>query len=239
MEQLVIAICDDLPEEREKLVSLLEHSSIPAAYRQFESSEELLEVFRPGKFDLLLMDIYMDGMTGVEAVRKIREMDETIPIAFTTTSTEHTLESYRLSVLKYLEKPVRQKDVDDLLRLVKLQKESAPRLTIQQNGEAQTILLSELLYLEQRGHHVLLSLKGGNVIRLYGKLPSLLPQLEGQPFFSPHKSYCVNLAFVGGINQEYQCYQMTDGTFIPISRPNRSKARRAYEDFLFARARGL
>ena len=38
-------------------------------------------------------------------VRKIREMDETIPIAFTTTSTEHTLESYRLSVLKYLEKP--------------------------------------------------------------------------------------------------------------------------------------
>ena len=96
MEPLRLAICDDLPEEREKLVSLLEHSSIPAAYSQFESSEDLLEVFRPGKFDLLLMDIYMNGMTGVEAVRKIREMDETIPIAFTTTSTEHTLESYRL-----------------------------------------------------------------------------------------------------------------------------------------------
>ena len=54
---------------------------------QFGSSEELLEAFRPGKFDLLLMDIYMDGMTGVEAVQKIREMDDAIPIAFTTTST--------------------------------------------------------------------------------------------------------------------------------------------------------
>ena len=40
-----------------------------------------------------ILDIYMDGMTGVEAVQKIREMDEAIPIAFTTTSTEHTLES--------------------------------------------------------------------------------------------------------------------------------------------------
>lgn len=45
-------------------------------------------MFRLGDFDLLLMDIYMDGMTGVEAVKKIREMDEQISIAFTTTSTD-------------------------------------------------------------------------------------------------------------------------------------------------------
>ena len=118
MEPLTLAICDDLPEEREKLLRLLELSPIPAVCAQFGSSEELLSAFRPGKFDLLLMDIYMDGMTGVEAVQRIRELDERIPIAFTTTSTEHALEGYRLSVLKYLEKPVRQKDVNDLLRLV-------------------------------------------------------------------------------------------------------------------------
>ena len=177
-------------------------------------------------------------MTGVEAVQKIREMDEHIPIAFTTTSTEHTLESYRLSVLKYLEKPVRQKDINDLLHLVKLQRDSAPRLTIRQNGETQKIPLSELFYLEQKGHHVVLSLKGGSTIQLYGKLSDLLPQLEGQPFFCPHKSYCVNLAFVRGINEEYQCYDMADGKKVPISRSNRAKAKRAWEDFLFARTRG-
>src|SRR5699024_1320048 len=135
MEPLRLAICDDLPEEREALLALLEQAPIATVCAQFASSEELLEAFRPGGFDLLLMDIYMDGMTGVEAVRKIREMDETIPIAFTTTSTEHTLESYRLSVLKYLEKPVRQKDINDLLHLVKLQRDSVPRLTVRQNGE--------------------------------------------------------------------------------------------------------
>ena len=237
MEPLNLAICDDLPKEREALLALLEQAPIATNCTQFGSSEELLEAFRPGKFDLLLMDIYMDGMTGVEAVQKIREMDESIPIAFTTTSTEHTLESYRLSVLKYLEKPVKQKDLDDLLRLVKLQKDSAPRMTIQQNGKTQKLPLSELMVLEQQGHHVVLSLKGGSTIQLYGKLSDLLPQLEGQPFFCPHKSYCVNLAFVRRINEEYQCYEMADGKKVPISRPNRAKAKRAWEDFLFARTR--
>lgn len=238
MEPLNLAVCDDLPEEREKLLALLEQAPIATICTQFGSSEELLEAFRPGKFDLLLMDIYMNGMTGVEAVQKIREMDESIPIAFTTTSTEHTLESYRLSVLKYLEKPVGQKDINDLLHLVKLQRDSAPRLAIRQNGAAQRLPLSELLCLEQKGHHVVLSRKDGSVLQLYGKLSDLLPQLEGQPFFCPHKSYCVNLAFVRGINEEYQCYEMADGKKVPISRTNRAKAKRAWEDFLFAQTRG-
>ena len=238
MEPLNLAICDDLPEEREKLLALLEQAPIATNYTQFASGEELLEAFSPGKFDLLLMDIYMDGMTGVEAVQKIREMDKAIPIAFTTTSTDHTLESYRLSVLKYLEKPVHQKDINDLLRLVKLQRDSAPRLAIRQNGETQKIPLAELFYLEQKGHHVMISRKDGSVLQLYGKLSDLLPQLEGQPFFCPHKSYCVDLAFVRRINEEYQCYKMSDGKNVPISRTNRAKAKRAWEDFLFAQTRG-
>lgn len=72
--------------------------------------------------------LFSCGFAGNDSVYdEIREMDEQIPIAFTTTSTDHTLESYRLSVLKYLEKPVRQKDVNDLLRLVQMQKENIPR----------------------------------------------------------------------------------------------------------------
>ena len=66
MEPLNLAICDDLPEEREALLALLEQAPIATNCTQFGSSEELLEAFRPGKFDLLLMDIYMDGMRSEE-----------------------------------------------------------------------------------------------------------------------------------------------------------------------------
>ena len=72
MEPLRIAICDDQTEEREKLLLLVKQAPIQTESAIFASSEDLLEAFEPGIFDLLLMDIYMDGMTGVEAVQKIR-----------------------------------------------------------------------------------------------------------------------------------------------------------------------
>lgn len=238
MEPLHIAICDDLPQEQETLLSMLAQSPLQTSCTLFRSGEELLEAFQPGAFDLLLVDIYMEGITGVEAVRRIREADKDVPVAFTTTSTDHTLESYRLSALKYLEKPVRQKDLNDLLRMVKLQKDDAPALTIRQDGAPRRIALSDLVCLEQRAHHVLLFLRHGERVQIYGKLSALLPRLEGQPFFCPHKSFCVHLRFVRAINAEYQCYVMTDGRNVPISRPNRSRAKKAYEDFLFSRTRG-
>ena len=68
MEPLCIAICDDQTEEREKLLLLVEQAPIQTESALFASSEDLLEAFKPGIFDFLLMDIYMDGMTGVEAV---------------------------------------------------------------------------------------------------------------------------------------------------------------------------
>ena len=185
------------------------------------------------------MDIYMDGMTGVEAVRKIREMDETIPIAFTTTSTEHTLESYRLSVLKYLEKPVRQKDINDLLHLVKLQRDSAPRLAIRQNGETQKIPLSELFYLEQKAHHVFLYRRDGGTLQLYGKLSEPAAPAGGAALFSaPTKATASIWPLSGGSTRNISATRWRMEKNVPISRPNRSKAKRAYEDFLFARTRG-
>ena len=50
MEPLRLAICDDLPEEREALLALLEQAPIATVCAQFASSEELLEAFRPGGF---------------------------------------------------------------------------------------------------------------------------------------------------------------------------------------------
>ena len=230
---------DDLPEERKPCSPCWNRPPSPPFAPSSASSEELLEAFRPGGFELLLMDIYMDGMTGVEAVRKIREMDETIPIAFTTTSTEHTLESYRLSVLKYLEKPVRQKDINDLLHLVKLQRDSAPRLAIRQNGETQKIPLSELFYLEQKAHHVFLYRRDGGTLQLYGKLSEPAAPAGGAALFSaPTKATASIWPLSGGSTRNISATRWRMKKNVPISRSNRSKAKRAYEDFLFARTRG-
>lgn len=238
MEPLYVAVCEDQSEERDALLTLLAESAISCVPTVFPSGEALLEAWQPHTFDLLLMDIYMEGMTGLEAVRQLREQGEELPVAFITSSTDYALDSYRLSALKYIEKPVRPKDVAEILTLARLKKADAPSLTIQYNGRQENIFLSEIFYLEQQGHVVNIHLKSGLVRTVYDKISAIAKRLEDRPFFQPHKSFLVHLAFVGHIDADLKCFVMADGKNIPIRRELMGKARRAWETYLFTRARG-
>ena len=238
-EELKIAICEDTPKEEEKLLALIGQSDTLTSCTVFTSGEALLAAYQPQAFDLLLMDIYMGGITGVEAVTKIREMDEDVPVAFITTSTDHTLEGYRLSALKYIEKPYQKKAIDDILELALLKKRNLPSLVFQQNGKAEKVAFAQILYIEQQSHQCNLHLKQGDIISIYEKLSVLFEQLDRQAFFSPHKSFSVNLAFVRFIDTELKCSVMQNGKNVPIRRESMGKAKKALEAFLFQRTRGL
>lgn len=239
MEPLKIAICEDTHSEKEKLLALLNKSAVPTSCTVFTNGEDLLKTYEPQAFDLLLMDIYMDGMTGVEAVSKVREIDEDIPVAFITTSTDHALESYRLSALKYIEKPFKQKDVEEILKLAQLKKSHVPALMIKRNGKAEKIPFSQILFFEQQTHQLNIYLKNGDTVQIYEKLSTLLPQLAAQDFFSPHKSFSVNLSFVRFIDTKLKCFVMQNNKNVPIRRESMSKAKKTLEGFLFHRTRGL
>ena len=238
-EPLKIAICEDTKSEEEQLLSILNQITIPTECTIFQCGENLLKTYRPQKFDLLLMDIYMDGMTGVEAISKIREIDEAIPVAFITTSTDHALESYRLSALKYIEKPFQIKDIEDILQLAKMKKENAPCLTIHKNGKLEKIRFSHILYLEQQRHQLNIYLQNGETVQIYEKLSALLPQLEEQHFFSSHKSFSVNLSYIQFIDKELRCFMMQNGKNVPIRRETLGKAQKALENYLFNQTRGI
>ena len=82
----------------------------------FTDCAALLADFAPGKYDLIFLDIYMnDVQQGVNAAASIRELDALVTLAFTTVSQAHALESYRLKVFAYLEKPVQARDVREVL----------------------------------------------------------------------------------------------------------------------------
>lgn len=237
MEPLYVAVCEDHPEEADTLLAFLENSPTPCVATVFTSGEALLAAWEPHAFDLLLMDIYMDGMTGVEVVKLLRDRGEELPVAFITSSIDHALDSYRLSALKYIEKPVNPKDVAEILDLAQLKKNHAPTLVVKRNGKDDLIPLSDILYLEQQGHVVHIRLKGGEVRQVYEKLSNVTDRLLDQPFFLSHKSFLVHLAFVRYIDADLKCFVMADGKNVPIRRELMGRAKRAWEDWLFAHTR--
>ena len=231
--KLNIAICEDTKEEEDTLVSILNKSSIPNTFTVFHSGEELLDIYTPHKYDLLLMDIYMSGINGIDTVKKIREQDENVPVAFVTTSTDFTLESYRLSALKYIEKPYKEKDVNDILNLALMEKNNVPCITASKNGKDFDIRISDIMYLEINSRKLNIYINGSETVQVYKKLNDYTPELEEKGFFSPHKSYCVNLNYVKYIDDELRCFIMTDGNAIPIKRESYKKAKDAFESNLF------
>lgn len=62
--------------------------------------------FRPDDFDLILLDIYMPAMEGMDVAREVRRLDESVKIIFLTTSREHALEGYKVFASGYILKPL-------------------------------------------------------------------------------------------------------------------------------------
>ena len=75
MEELKLALCEDDKEELERLTGLAQAGPVPVSVTAFENGEAFLEDYRPGRFDMVFMDIYMGGISGVEAVRRLREQE--------------------------------------------------------------------------------------------------------------------------------------------------------------------
>lgn len=237
---LKIAVCEDETAQRNRLLALLDESSIKNIYSVFENGEKLLKVFEQGKYDLILMDIYMDSeLTGVEVIRLIREKDKNIPVAFVTTSKEHTLESYRLSAIKYIEKPYSKESIEDTLYLALLKKQDVPSLLVQKNRSLQKIPFADIIYIEQQVHKIFICINNNEDVYIYGKLSDLNGQLPEEQFFIPHKSFVVNLSFVRYIDTELKCFAMGNHTNVPIRRELLTKAKNTLENYLFDSTRGL
>ena len=104
-----IAIVDDLAAERallkDRLEQQLHRRNVLADILEYESGEKFLEAARKAPFTAAFLDIYMNGMTGMEAAKELRKTDTDCLLVFTTTSTDHALEGFQVRALHYLVKP--------------------------------------------------------------------------------------------------------------------------------------
>lgn len=104
-QTLNIAVCEDEAAETVLLCDILNHSDIQNTYTVFTDADSFLASYEYGKYDLLLMDIYMkDSMTGIEAVSIIRETDA--PSLYVKRN--KSMERLALSDIMYIEQRARQ-----------------------------------------------------------------------------------------------------------------------------------
>ncbi len=101
-----IALVDDDPRALAQLEQYLtEQLGRETEISHYGSGEALLADWRPGAFELVVLDIYMGGATGMEVARRLRAGDGQVRLAFATSSNDFASESYEVGACYYLRKP--------------------------------------------------------------------------------------------------------------------------------------
>lgn len=231
-----IAVCDDEKYFREKIEALLQEYSSAREFginvESFASGEEFLASEKKEMFDVIFLDINMEGMNGIETAQKIRQFSEDIVLIFITAYVAYSPEGYKVNAIRYL-----LKDSDsfktafwecmDAVRNKLMVVEKKEKFEFQ--GKEMVIPLSHIVYMESNLYKVTFYIKGKEIqaYTMYEKLDAIEERLrKTQSFCRIHQSYLINLKYVDEVKR-YQVLLNT-GEILNIAKPRYKEVEMQY-----------
>lgn len=157
---LKVLIVDDELHARARLRTLLSECNEPRVDVVGEAANavQAVEQIQRTGCDLLLLDVRMPGVDGVQLASRLREMGTPPAIVFVTAYAEHAVEAFELEAIDYLTKPVRRERLQQALLKVERARSLAEsgadgggaseHLIIQERGRSERVALSEVVYLK-------------------------------------------------------------------------------------------
>lgn len=212
------ALCDDNPNDLQQIRDYLLRYDAQADWKSFTSSKELLASFQCDYFDIVLLDIEMEGINGYQAAEALNKLSDIPIIIFITKSGAYTIRGYEVA-FRYLKKPIEYSDFVRALSAA-VTKCSPQSITVPSEHGPTLVRVRDITYIEVFNYITII-----HTIKARYQARTPLKEFEvsfrGNGFARPHNSFLVNLDFVDHIQKS--SLFLTDGTEIPISR-NRRKA---------------
>ncbi len=234
-----IAICDDEEQELDKIVHMLQSldkSPDEFAINRFTDAMALLSEVETNAYqpDIILLDIYMPSLTGIETAQKLRDMGNTGSVIFVTSSTDHALDAFGVSASGYLVKPICEKALSDVIaQAVKNLEERQCRYVLLETQEhVRKIALGDIIYCEAQRKKQCIHLQNGEKVLLHMTMAKLCETLCGyREFTKLGVSYVVNLEHIERLDA--QMLHLDNGMEIYLPRGSYKSLRKKYFDFYF------
>lgn len=214
-----IVICEDEKEQQELLKvyinQIFEELSIKYKLEILNSGEELLENYLKDT-DILLLDIQMGQINGMNTARKIRTLDDKVEIIFITSLIEYALEGYEVRAYRYLIKPVKYDNLkENIINCIKEVDIKNKYIMVKEEGNLNKIDISEIPYVEVQKETITIHTLN-KVYKINGTMSNIEKEIDCSRFFRCHKSYLVNLEHVKSIKQYVAILENSEE--VPVSR---------------------
>ncbi len=226
-----LAVCEDNVIIREEICQLcdeiLTEDKIAHKISEFSSAAELQKILDEEEecFDLLLLDIQMEGMTGMELACKLRKRGNRVSIIFITGYEDYLKDGYQVQPIDYLMKPIDRKRLTRAIHTDWKWNHSPKTIVLQKRGRAVPISLTSILYVEGANHSVVFHRTDGEETFSFSmmEIENMLPM---EQFVRSHNSFLVNLDHVKEIRRSY--VYLDEGKEIPIGRKYYRKFQEAF-----------
>lgn len=200
---LTVAVCDDNAKFTEN-VSRRVRKLLPECTVSLYASGESLTA-EEKHFDIIFLDVKMNGMNGLETAEIIRKTDPETIIIFISGIRDHVFDAFDVNAFQYLLKPLDdEKFADVFLRAVKKARKryenEKHRFFIRTKGKNVTLYAEDIIYLENEMRKIAVHTQN-EVVTFYGAMSEAEKQL-GDDFYRCHRSYLVNMAFVTEYDSE-------------------------------------
>ncbi|MDD4844370.1 MAG: LytTR family DNA-binding domain-containing protein [Anaerotignum sp.] len=238
---LKIAICDDNISDLSNTVSIigdyqaLQRDKNKIQFTAFQSAVDLIAAIESGhQYNLILLDILMPFMTGMDAAKEIRQFNQDVKIIFMTSSPEFAVESYSVDAYYYALKPIWKEKLFILLDKVISETEIqlGASFLIKSKTGLTRIYIKRLEFAEIIGRTILYHLVDGSVLEAIGSMSELEKELLSTPsFIKTHRSYIINMEHIDTISQREVIMQSL--AVVPLAKASYRTVKSAYITLAF------
>ena len=228
---LNIAICDDEKVIREQIKELAEKEMPCVCDGLYETGNALLAAGK--QFDIVFLDIQMEGTDGIETAKRLRQRDEDTILIFITGIREYVFEAFDVAAFHYLLKPIEEDKFREVFHRAgrELKKRKSKRretVFIKTRNRSFSLEKDSILYIESSGKKVEIHTTG-ETIEAYASMNEMEGQL-GDGFFRCHRGYLVNMAYVA----EYDSGSITlnNGEYVYLAKEKYGEFVKAYMRYL-------
>lgn len=232
---MIIGLCDDDIIDRNFIKFCLDKYSktehVEFELHEYDNGEALVQDLKNHSFDVFLLDIFMNNMSGIEVAQAIREQDKDVLIVFITSSKEFAVEGYRVHASDYLVKPISYERICETMGwITKNLKLDSKVIEILSNRVRIKIKISTIMYAEVFNTVCVLHTTKEEY-RTYITLDELCALLEDDRFVRCHRSFLVNMDYIDKIEEHNFVLKNMD--MVPIGRKNCTEVKKTYYSYRF------
>lgn len=184
-----IALCDDEKHVQKSIQNMLDRYAAENNRTfqcvAFDSAAALLQNYK-ADFDILFLDIAMQGLNGMDAAKEIRKTDANVCIIFVTSMHQYAIEGYRVHAYGFVTKPMNYQELslelDGALHAIDSARLRETTVVLRSGTQMDRLSVSNILYCEVKNHTIAVHLYSG--VRNYRYTMKEMKQLLEQYGFS-------------------------------------------------------